>query len=109
MDNIDSVVVYLCLICHWTFGEACQFVKETPLRKVRAFMAELEYQKSVEDYRMSSNFAMALAAWANSQKKGNHYRITDFIGQPPQRANVKSKLTKAADKANIKLPTGGIK
>jgi len=105
---MDELIVYLCFVCHWTFPEACQFVKETPLRQVRAFVAELEYQKSVEDYRMASNFAMALAVWANSQKKGNHYRVTDFIGQPPQRKNSKSKLAKAADKENIKLPTGGL-
>lgn len=105
---MDELIVYLCLVCHWTFDYACKFVSETPLRKVRAFVKELQYQKSVEDYRIASNFAMGICTWANAQKKGNHYKISDFIGQPPQRAGHKNKLANAAEKANIKLPTGGV-
>lgn len=108
MDDIDEFIVYLCFICHWTFDDACKFVKEQPIRKVRAFLIELQYQKAISDYQMASNSAMMICTWANAQKKGNHYRITDFIGHPPQHLGVKNKLTKAAEKANIKLPTGGI-
>ncbi len=105
---MDELIVYLCLNLGWTFEYACKFVKETPIKKVRIFVAELQYQKSIEDYRIASNSAMIIATWANAQKKGNHYRITDFIGQPPQSPGHKSKLNKAAENANNKLPTGGI-
>ncbi|MDD5510916.1 MAG: hypothetical protein PHI12_08900 [Dehalococcoidales bacterium] len=104
--DLDSAVVYLCLTLHWTFPEAVRFVKETPIRKVRAFMAELAYQKSVEDYRTASYSALIICTWANAQKKGNHYQIKDFIGQPPQRKNAKSTLSEAIEKAGIKMPEG---
>jgi hypothetical protein len=101
---MDELIVYLCFVCHWTFPEAVRFAKETPIRKVKAFVAELQYQKAVEDYRIASNSALIIATWANAQKKGNHYRITDFIGQPPHRKDAPDKLKKAIEKANIKLP-----
>lgn len=107
MDDIDSTIVYLCLVCHWTFPEACKFIKETPIKKVRAFVEELQYQKSIEDYKVAANSAMIITVWANAQKKGNHFKITDFIGQLPQRPGTKGELTKAAENI-IKLPTGGI-
>ncbi len=107
MDDIDSVIVYLCYVCHWTFSESCKFIKDTPVKKVRTFIEELQYQKAISDYQAAANSALIICTWANAQKKGNHYRITDFIGQPPQRKNRREKLTKAAE-GIIKLPTGGI-
>lgn len=101
---MDELIVYLCFTLHWTFPEAAKFVRETPLRKVKAFMAELQYQKAFEDYKIASNSALIIATWANAQKKGNHYRITDFIGKPPQREDAPDKLKKAIEKAGIKLP-----
>ena len=108
MDDIDTTIVYLCFVLGWTFDYACEFVNKTPLKKLKMFMAELEYQKSIRDYQISSNSAMIICTWANSLKKGNRYRITDFIGKLPQRTNTKNKLAEAAEKANIKLPTGGL-
>jgi hypothetical protein len=101
---MDELIVYLCLNLHWTFPEACRFVNETPLKKVKAFVSELQYQKSMEDYRIASNAALIIATWANAQKKGNHYKVKDFIGQPPQRQDTPNKLKTAIEKANIKLP-----
>ena len=109
--EMDELIVYLCLTLHWTFDEACKFAKEQPLRKVRAFVKELQYQKAFEDYRVAANSALIICTWANAQKKGNHYRVTDFIGETPGRTGTKSKtnkLAKAAEKANIKLPKGDI-
>jgi hypothetical protein len=104
MDNVDETIVYLCLTLGWTFPESVRFVKETPLKKVRLFVKELQYQKAVEDYRMSQNFAMALTTWANAQKKGNHFTAKDFIGSHPQRDDSQEQLSKAIKKAGIKLP-----
>jgi hypothetical protein len=101
---MDELIVYLCLTLHWTFPEACRFVNETPLKKMRAFVKELQYQKAMEDYREAANFTIIIATWANAQKKGNHFKTTDFIGQPPQRKDSPDKLKKAIEKANIKLP-----
>jgi len=101
---MDELIVSLCLICHWTYPEACRFVNETPIKKVRAFVKELQYQKAMEDYRVASNAALIIATWANAQKKGNHYQVKDFIGQPPQRADTPDRLKAAIEKANIKLP-----
>ncbi len=106
--DVDSVIVYLCLVCHWTFSEACRFITETPIRKVRTFMAELQYQKSVANYQIAANSAMVICTWANAQKKGNRFKVSDFIGQLPQRSNAKSKLKEASEKAGIKLPKGDI-
>ncbi len=85
MDNIDTLIVRLCFLLGWTFEYTCEFVKKTPIKKVRAFMAELEYQKSVEDYRIAANSAMIITIWANAQNKGNCYKIAKYIGNPPQR------------------------
>ena len=98
---MDELIVYLCLNLGWTFTEASSFIRETPIKKVNEFVQELQYQKEVENYRIASNFALVIKTWANAQKKGNHYRVSDFIGQPPHR---KVDLTEAAKKANIKLP-----
>jgi len=102
MDGIDQLIVYLCFVLHWTFPEACQFVKETPLKKVKAFIKELEYLKSLEDYQIASNFAGIIATMGSSQK--HKYRVPDIIGQPPRREGYQDELYQAAQKANIKLP-----
>lgn len=103
MDQLimDRLTTYLCFTLHWTYPQSYRFVHKTPLKIVRAFVKELEYLKSVEDYRIASHSAMVIATWANAQKKGNSFKITDFIGQPPQRPG---NLKKAIEKANIKLP-----
>ncbi len=104
MDEIDQLIVYLCLTLGWTFEYACDFVKNQDVKKLQTFVKELQYQKSVEDYRYASNFAMALSVWANSLKKGNHYKVSDFIGQPPQREGYKPKLKRIAEVEGIKMP-----
>ncbi len=106
MDNIDYLVVRLCFLLGWTFDYSCEFIKKTPVKKVRAFIDELEYQKSVEDYRLASNAAMIITIWANAQSK-KRYRVTDFIGPPPQRKISKEKLVRATE-GIITLPKGDI-
>jgi hypothetical protein len=101
---MDELIVYLCFTLHWTYPQAYNFVHKTPLKIVRAFVMELEYLKSVEDYRIASNSALIIATWANAQKKGNHYQTKDFVGKPPQRKGAPDNLKKAIEKANIKLP-----
>lgn len=98
---MDELIVWLCLTLGWTFDEAHTFVTKTAIKKLNAFVEELKYQKEVENYQIASNFALVIKTWANAQKKGNHYRVSDFIGQPPHR---KVNLFEAAKKANIKLP-----
>ncbi len=97
MDDIDSVIVRLCFLLGWTFEYSCEFIKNTPVKKVKSFIEELEYQKSIEDYRLASNAAMIITVWANAQKKGNRFKVTDFIGHIPQRKGYKQKLAKAAE------------
>lgn len=104
---MDELIVSLCLILGWTFDEACKFVTEQPIKKVKLFVAELQYQKAVEDYRMAANFASIIATMASSKQR--RYTVSEIIGHPPQRANTEDKIVKAAQKANIKLPSGGIK
>ncbi len=106
MDDVDYLVVRLCFLLGWTFEYSCEFIKNTSVKKVRAFIEELEYQKSVEDYRLASNAAMIITVWANAQSK-RRFRVTDFIGYPPQRKGTKEKLIRATE-GIIKLPKGDI-
>ena len=101
---MDELIVWLCLTCGWTYEYSREFATKTPVHVLNAFVEELKYQKAVEDYRMAQNFAILLTVWANAQKRGNHFRMTDFIGQPPHRKAPMDKLKKAAEKEGIKTP-----
>jgi hypothetical protein len=96
---MDELIVWLCLTLGWTFDEAHTFATKTSIKKVNAFVEELQYQKAIEDYRIASNFAVIVATMASSKQR--KYKVTDIIGQPPTR---KVSLKKAADKAGIKMP-----
>jgi hypothetical protein len=98
---MDELIVYLCLVCHWTFEYSCKFVRETNVKKLNAFVEELQYQKAVEDYRQAANFAVIVATLASSKQR--KYKVQDIIGQPPARKVEPSELKQAADKAGIKL------
>jgi hypothetical protein len=76
-------------------------VRETNVKKLNAFVEELQYQKAVEDYRQASNFAVIVCTLASSKQR--KYKVQDIIGQPPARKVKPSELKQAADKAGIKL------
>jgi len=100
MDN--EIVVLLMREFGWTLEYTVGLVRKLPIKKLNALIEELNYQKRVEQYNISSNFAMCLANWATSRSKNKRYRVTDFIGPPPQRS--KSPIEEAARKAGVKLP-----
>lgn len=99
---MDELIVYLCLNLGWTFEYACKFVKETPIKKLNVFVTELQYQKAIEDYRIASNFATIVCTMASSKRQ--KYKVTDIIGQPPQRKQRLDKLKTAIKNAGIIMP-----
>ena len=98
---MDELIVYLCRVLHWSFDESLKFVRQTPLKKLNAFVKELQYQKSVEDYRQAANFASIVCTLASSRQR--IYKVQDIIGQPPAREPEHEALKQAAEKAGIKL------
>ena len=108
---MDELIVFLMREFGWTLEYTQNLAKTLPLKKLNALIAEVKFQKSVDDYQLASNFAMVIANWASAQTKGKRYKVTDFIGQPPNREAPKKypSLTEVAEKQGIKLPKGGIK
>jgi hypothetical protein len=100
-NGLDALIVFLCLSLHWTFDESLKFVRQTPIKKLNAFVEELQCQKAVEDYRQAANFASIVCTMASSKQR--KYKVTDIIGPPPSRKADPGELRQAADKAGIKL------
>ncbi len=99
---MDEIVVFLMREFGWTLEYATNLAKKLPLKKLNVLIDETKYQKSVDEYNLAANFALIITIWLNAQSK-KRYRITDFIGQPPQRKN-EDILEKAAKKEGIILP-----
>jgi hypothetical protein len=98
---MDELIVFLCLSLHWTFDESLKFVRQTPIKKLNAFIEELQYQKAVEDYRQAANFASIVCTLASSKQR--KYKVQDIIGPAPARKAAPDELKQAAEKAGIKL------
>ena len=98
---MDELIVWLCLVLHWPYEESLKFVRQTPIKKLNAFVEELQYQKAVEDYRQASNFAVIVCTLASSKQR--KYKVQDIIGHPPARKIEPNELKQAAEKAGIKL------
>ena len=75
-------------------------------------LTEVHYQEAMEDYQTDARLANLLAAIANSvpRKPPKTYRVSDFLGEMPQRVgeeaivDEKTKLEALAKQFNIKLP-----
>ncbi len=101
---MDEIVVFLMREFGWTLEYATNLAKKLPLKKLNVLIDETKYQKSVDEYNLAANFALIISVWLNSQTKGRKYKITDFIGQYPQRKGQENILEKAAKKEGIILP-----
>ena len=106
---MDELIVFLMREFGWTLEYTQNLIRKLPLKKLNALIAEVKFQKSVDDYQIASNFAMVIANWASAQSKNKRYKVTDFIGQPPSRETPKEypTLTEVAEKQGIKLPKEG--
>lgn len=102
---MDELIVFLMREFGWTLEYASELVGRLPLRKLNALVEELRYQKALDDYKMSANFAMVLANWASAQGK-RKFRSTDFIGQAPQRKGAETSVWVMAKEKGIKIPKG---
>lgn len=81
---MDELVVFLMRQFGWSLEYTTDLVRNLEIGKLNTLVAEVKYQKAVEDYDRASNFAMAIANWASAQGK-RKYRIKDFIGPRPRR------------------------
>ncbi len=97
---MDELIIWLVRHTGWTLEYTTNLVQTLPTEKLNLFIREFQYQEALEDYKIASNFAMIIANWASSQGK-HRYRVTDFIGNPPQQTN---KLSKAIKNEGIKIP-----
>ena len=106
---MDELIVFLMREFGWSLEYTVGLVKTLPVKKLNTLIAELTYQRAVEDYQIASNFAMIIANWASAQTKGRKYKVTDFIGQPPQRTETikQPSLQEVAEEQGIKMPKEG--
>lgn len=98
---MDELIIFIIRETGWTLDYTTELVKNLPIKKLNAFIKELQYQKSLEDYKIASNFALIVATMASSSKR--KYKVTDIIGRPPQREVKKDVLTDAAKREGIIL------
>ena len=98
---MDELIVYIILNTGWTLEYTTELVKNLPIKKLNAFIKELQYQKSLEDYKIASNFALIVATMASSSKR--KYKVTDIVGRPPQREIKQNVLSDAAKREGIIL------
>lgn len=106
---MDEVIVFLMREFGWTLEYTQNLVRTLPLKKLNALIAEVKFQRAVDDYQLASNSAMIIANWASAQAKNKKYKISDFIGQPPRRAKPEKppSLQEVAGKQGIRMPKGG--
>ena len=106
---MDEFVVFLMREFGWSLEYTVGLVKTLPTKKLNALMAELQYQRATENYRIASNSAMIIANWARAQPKGRNYKVSDFIGHPPRRVGAKAEptLRDVAEKQGIIMPKEG--
>lgn len=103
--NYDEAIVFIIRETGWTLEEA----RNLTVDEFSLLVSELSYQKAVDDYKLARNAAMIACMWA---KKGT--KVTDFIGQCPEREKEKEKekeekgendLWVQAKEKGIKTPT----
>lgn len=78
---LDEVVAMVAAKTGWTL----EYIYALPVRSLRALVTELAWQQQVERWQTAHNFALCLANWANASSKARRYKITDFIGEAPER------------------------
>lgn len=103
---MDEIIVFLMREYKWSLEYTQNLVLMLPLDKLTALIRETVYQKSIDEYRMASHFAMVIANFGSTKQK--KLKVTDIIGQPPKRQVKPERLFEAAERQGIKLPKGGI-
>lgn len=83
-QDINEAIVFVIRETGWSL----EYIRALPIGTFNQFLKELRYQKKVDEYRNLRGFAMALANWASSKKRGVKFRIEDFIGDEPTRKSL---------------------
>ncbi len=89
-----------------TEGYLSLWDREIPLAELYSLLAELTYQKQLEQYQQQAGFAAMIATMVNLWGK-EKIEPMDLIGQPPKRAaNIRKEVQiwSLAEQAGIRTP-----
>ena len=97
--NYNEHIVFLTRETGWTLD----YIRSLPLLEFNALIEELQYQKSLDDYKLTHNAALIVSALVSTRQR----RITprDIIGEPPQRKDLKKEeIWQIAERQGIRIP-----
>ncbi len=101
--NYDYAIVEIACATGWTL----EYIRSLPIRELRLFWEELNYQSSVSEYREAQRTGTIVMTLINLNSN-RKYSLEDIVGPPPQRRKVledKQDLWNKAERAGIKLPS----
>lgn len=78
--DYNEAIVFIARETGWTL----EYIRSIPLAALKSFLAELRYQKAMDEYRAAANTALVICTMANLWSKGK-YKTSDFLGEPPMR------------------------
>ena len=79
-DELNELIVFVIRQTGWCL----EYIRAIPFAQLQALAAELRYQKEIDDYRRTADFAMVIANWASAQGK-RKFSMNDFMGEIPKR------------------------
>lgn len=84
-DELNELMVFIIRQTGWSL----EYIRAIPFAQLQALEAELRYQKALDNYQRTADFAMVIANWASAQGK-RKFSMTDFMDEIPKRGGVKN-------------------
>lgn len=99
----DETIALVVRETGWTLD----YIRCLPVSEFYALVAELSYQKAVDDYRQECRFAALMATMGNLWSK-RKVEVSELVGEPPERRKMVSKniLAKGTKIQTITLADG---